>query len=210
MAAELLVKKINQNAQLPKRGSVCAAGYDVCSSENMTIKPQCIGIVPTGLQIAVADGHYGRLASRSGLYTKHLISVGAGVIDSDYRGELKVVLHNFGNADFEVKVGDRIAQLIIEVIATPKVVEVDELPSSDRGAGGFGSTGVNTTKIETKEEAEKAEILYVPICSQCGVKLVNVEYLHSFAWKCTICQKITVHADHFDKQSNKLILGYST
>lgn len=85
----------------------------------------------------------GRIAPRSGLAVKHGISTGAGVIDADYRGQVKILLFNHGDKDFEVKEGDRIAQLILERIYTPEVVEVEELEESVRGAGGFGSTGTN-------------------------------------------------------------------
>lgn len=82
------------------------------------------------------------VAPRSGLAWKHSIDVGAGVVDADYRGPVGVILFNHSDVDFEVKVGDRIAQLIVEKIVTPQVVEVDDLDATVRGAGGFGSTGV--------------------------------------------------------------------
>ncbi len=85
----------------------------------------------------------GRIAPRSGLASKHFIDTGAGVIDADYRGPVKVLLFNHNEADFEVKEGDRVAQLIVERIYTPEVLEVQELEASVRGAGGFGSTGTN-------------------------------------------------------------------
>ncbi len=87
------------------------------------------------------SGTDGRVAPRSGLASKHFIDTGAGVIDSDYRGQVKVLLFNHAETDFEVKEGDRVAQLIIERIYTPEVVVVEELEESVRGAGGFGSTG---------------------------------------------------------------------
>lgn len=83
----------------------------------------------------------GRIAPRSGLAAKHMIDTGAGVIDADYRGQVKVLLFNHGENDFDVKEGDRIAQLVLERIYTPEVLEVQELEESVRGAGGFGSTG---------------------------------------------------------------------
>jgi dUTPase len=83
----------------------------------------------------------GRIAPRSGLASKHFIDTGAGVIDADYRGQVKVLLFNHAETDFEIKEGDRIAQLVLERIYTPDVVEVQELEASVRGAGGFGSTG---------------------------------------------------------------------
>jgi dUTP pyrophosphatase len=85
----------------------------------------------------------GRIAPRSGLASKNFIDTGAGVIDADYRGPVKVLLFNHADTDFPVKEGDRIAQLVIERIYTPEVVEVQELEASVRGAGGFGSTGAN-------------------------------------------------------------------
>ena len=87
-------------------------------------------------------GLCGFVAPRSGLTWKHSIDVGAGVIDADYRGPVGVILFNHSDVDFEVKVGDRVAQMIIEKILTPEVAEVDDLDSTVRGAGGFGSTGV--------------------------------------------------------------------
>jgi dUTP pyrophosphatase len=90
--------------------------------------------------IPTADG---RIAPRSGLASKNFIDTGAGVIDADYRGPVKVLLFNHADTDFPVKEGDRIAQLVIERIYTPEVVEVQELEASVRGAGGFGSTGTN-------------------------------------------------------------------
>lgn len=88
----------------------------------------------------------GRIAPRSGLAAKNFIDVGAGVIDADYRGQVKVLLFNHSDADFVVKEGDRVAQLVLERIYTPEVVEVQELEESVRGAGGFGSTGVSEVK----------------------------------------------------------------
>jgi len=98
-------------------------------------------LVDTDISMAVPEGTYGRIAPRSGLAAKHMIDTGAGVIDADYRGQVKVLLFNHGEKDFEVKEGDRIAQLVLERIYTPEVVEVKELEESVRGAGGFGSTG---------------------------------------------------------------------
>ncbi len=121
--------------------SANAAGYDLCSVSNLTIPTHGKALVPTGLAIATPPGTYGRIAPRSGLAWKKMIGIGAGVIDADYRGELKVVMFNHGDEAFEVAEGDRIAQLILERIETPHVVEVVDLGETDRGAGGFGSTG---------------------------------------------------------------------
>ncbi|KAI8985094.1 dUTPase-like protein [Pilobolus umbonatus] len=100
-----------------------------------------ISIVQTDISIAIPEGHYGRVAPRSGLTVKHHLDVGAGVIDADYRGPLGVVMFNFSSVDYKVKRGDRIAQLIIETIITPDVLEVESLEISERGARGFGSSG---------------------------------------------------------------------
>jgi dUTP pyrophosphatase len=138
----LLVKKLTESAQAPVRGSAFAAGYDLYSAKETVIPAKGKALVDTGLAIAVPEGTYGRVAPRSGLASKHFIDTGAGVIDADYRGEVKVLLFNFSDVDFTVKVGDRIAQLVLERIYTPEVMVVEELEESVRGAGGFGSTGL--------------------------------------------------------------------
>jgi dUTP pyrophosphatase len=112
-------------AKLPTRGSAQAAGYDLYACEDTVIPKGGRKVVQTGISIALPEGHYGRVAPRSGLAVKYGIDTGAGVVDSDYRGLLGVVLFNFGEADFPFKAGDRIAQLIIEKISTPDVVEVE-------------------------------------------------------------------------------------
>ena len=137
----LYVKKLRNNAAIPKRGTEEAAGYDVASSEEVTVPAKGKVVVKTGISVAVPEGCYGRIAPRSGLAVKKFIDVGAGVIDADYRGEVGVVLFNHSEEDFKVKPGDRIAQLILEKIDTPQVKEVEELPDTTRGAKGFGSTG---------------------------------------------------------------------
>nr|XP_008377419.2 deoxyuridine 5'-triphosphate nucleotidohydrolase-like [Malus domestica] len=137
-----LVKKLSEKAVLPARGSPHSAAYDLSSATETKVPARGKALVPTDLSIAVPEGTYARIAPRSGLAWKHSIDVGAGVIDADYRGPVGVVLFNFSNVDFEIKEGDRIAQLIIEKIITPDVVEVEDLDSTARGAGGFGSTGV--------------------------------------------------------------------
>ncbi|GAA5955736.1 hypothetical protein JCM8115_006838 [Rhodotorula mucilaginosa] len=140
-AASFLVQRLSQAAQLPTRGSALAAGYDLYSAEDKSVPAQGKALISTGLAIAVPEGTYGRVAPRSGLASKHMIDTGAGVIDADYRGEVKVLLFNLSQTDFEVKQGDRVAQLILERIVTPEVQEVESLAETVRGAGGFGSTG---------------------------------------------------------------------
>jgi dUTP pyrophosphatase len=103
-------------------GSVNAAGYDMFASEPTTIPAHGKKLVSTGVSMAIPVGNYGRIAPRSGLACKNFIDVGAGVIDADYRGELKVLLFNFGETDFQVAEGDRIAQLIIEKYTQTELV----------------------------------------------------------------------------------------
>ncbi|XP_043379590.1 deoxyuridine 5'-triphosphate nucleotidohydrolase, mitochondrial isoform X2 [Chelonia mydas] len=133
--------KLSENASTPSRGSARAAGYDLYSAYNYVIPAMEKAIVKTDIQISLPSGCYGRVAPRSGLAAKHFIDVGAGVIDEDYRGNVGVVLFNFGKEDFEVKKGDRIAQLICERIFYPELEEVQVLDDTERGTGGFGSTG---------------------------------------------------------------------
>ena len=138
----LLVSLLTPYASPPTRGSAFAAGYDIYAAHDCTIPARGKTLVSTDLAIAVPEGTYGRIAPRSGLASKHFIDTGAGVIDADYRGEVKVLLFNFGEKEFEVKRGERVAQLVLERIYTPEVVVVKgELEKSVRGAGGFGSTG---------------------------------------------------------------------
>ncbi|XP_028778344.1 deoxyuridine 5'-triphosphate nucleotidohydrolase [Neltuma alba] len=138
----LRVKKLSDKAVLPSRASSLSAGYDLSSAVETKVPARGKALVATDLSIAIPEGTYARIAPRSGLAWKHSIDVGAGVIDADYRGPVGVILFNYSDADFEVKVGDRIAQLIIERIMTPEVEEVEDLDSTARGEGGFGSTGV--------------------------------------------------------------------
>ncbi|KAH8814167.1 deoxyuridine 5'-triphosphate nucleotidohydrolase [Hyaloscypha sp. PMI_1271] len=137
----LLIKKLSEKAKLPTRGSAFAAGYDIYAAKDTVVPARGKVLVDTDISMAVPDGTYGRIAPRSGLASKHMIDTGAGVIDADYRGQVKVLLFNHGEKDFEVKEGDRVAQLVLERIYTPEVMEVKELEESVRGAGGFGSTG---------------------------------------------------------------------
>lgn len=139
----LHVKKLSENAIIPVRGSPLSAGFDLASAENTVIKAGCRGIVKTDLSIACPPNTYARIAPRSGLAVKKFIDVGAGVVDADYRGPVGVVMFNFGTEDFEVKMGDRVAQLILEKISMANTMEVSNLDETERGAGGFGSTGVS-------------------------------------------------------------------
>ena len=142
MSLLLKVKLLSEHATLPSRATHGSAGYDLAASHMTVVPRHGKTLVQTDISILVPQGHYGRIAPRSGLALKHHIDVGAGVIDPDYRGPVGVILFNHGPEDFHVKQGDRIAQLILEQISTPPVVEVDDLEDSVRGEGGFGSTGI--------------------------------------------------------------------
>jgi dUTP pyrophosphatase len=134
--------KLDDRATLPSRGSEHAAGLDLYSIENISLQPGERAAVRTGLAVAIPIGFYGRVAPRSGLAVKHGIDVMAGVIDSDYRGELRCALINLGTESFEITEGMRIAQLIVEAIRVPEPVWSLELSDTVRGDGGFGSSGV--------------------------------------------------------------------
>ena len=139
----MYVQKLSSNALLPTMGSRHAAGYDLYAVEDVILPPHGKALVCTGLAIELPFGTYGRIAPRSGLASKFFIDIGAGVIDADYRGELKVLMFNHSNTVFNVSMKDRIAQLIIEKIENPEVVEVDALDyTTERGKEGFGSTGM--------------------------------------------------------------------
>jgi dUTP pyrophosphatase len=139
------VYKTEGSAVIPTRGSSFAAGYDLSSVETLTINPGDRACVSTGLKIAIPKGWYGRIAPRSGLAVKNGIHVGAGVIDEDYLGVIKVVIFNLGREPFIITPGMRIAQLIFEVYGSFELKEVmteSELGNTSRGEQGFGSTGV--------------------------------------------------------------------
>mmetsp|Transcript_5138 Transcript_5138/g.15367 ORF Transcript_5138/g.15367 Transcript_5138/m.15367 type:complete len:176 (-) Transcript_5138:779-1306(-) len=137
----LKVKRLSEFAVLPQRGSVGAAGYDLSSAHDCTVPAGGNLVVKTDLSVALPADCYARIAPRSSLAVRHMISTAAGVVDSDYRGNIGVVLFNHGPTDFKVERGDRIAQMILERIYTPQVEEVDELDKTERNDGGYGSTG---------------------------------------------------------------------
>ena len=128
-------------AWIPTWGSPNAAGYDLYSAEDKIVLAHRRMIIDTQISIATPPGTYGRIAPQSGLAAKNMIATGAGVIDTDYRGIVFVLLFNHSDEDLKVKKGDRVAQLILEKIATPKVEQVEELDKTIRGDQGFGSTG---------------------------------------------------------------------
>lgn len=138
-------KKLNPNAVVPFRGSENAAGYDLCAciENSVTIKSGQTVKIGTGLAIAVPVGYFGAIFARSGLAAKEGLRPAncVGVADSDYRGEYIVALHNDSDTDRIVENGERIAQLVIMPYLAVEFTETDAIDSTERGAGGFGSTG---------------------------------------------------------------------
>jgi dUTP pyrophosphatase len=145
MAIDVLVTRLAHGAglALPSRATPGAAGMDIVSAVDTCIAPGARALVPTGLCIAVPQGYEVQLRPRSGLALKHGVTLPntPATIDSDYRGELQVIMINLGDAAFEIHRGDRIAQLLVQRVEPVEFREVAELPKSDRGQGGFGSTG---------------------------------------------------------------------
>lgn len=132
---------LDKNARVPTRGSAEAAGYDLCAVHDGVIDPGARLLVGTGIAIEIPSGTYGRIAPRSGLALNYGVHIGAGVVDRDYRGEVRVLVWNLGTDRYEFKRGDRIAQLILEKIETPDVHVISSQSTTGRGTGGFGSTG---------------------------------------------------------------------
>jgi dUTP pyrophosphatase len=132
-----------QGLDLPHYATAGAAGMDVLAAEDVTLAPGARHAVATGLSVAIPEGYEIQVRPRSGLALKHGISVpnSPGTIDSDYRGELKVIMINHGAEAFAIRRGDRVAQLVLAAVTRGTWVEVAELDATDRGAGGFGSTG---------------------------------------------------------------------
>jgi len=137
----LRFKQLDPRAVLPRRGSARSAGLDICSIEDLEIGPGQRIAARTGLAVAIPPGFYGRVAPRSGLAAKNGLDVLAGVIDSDYRGEVQCLLYNTGDEKIILPAGNKICQLIVEQIIMPEAVWATDLEETVRGAGGFGSTG---------------------------------------------------------------------
>ena len=146
------MKRTNVNAKLLIRRTVRAVGYDLAAAQAVVVPAHGKCPVKTGLAMALPPGCYGRIAPRSGLALKRFIDIGARVIDSDYRGEVGVILFNIGTEDFVVNMGNKIARLIFEKIKTPILKEVNDLEATRRGNKGYGSTGISTKNSETSQE----------------------------------------------------------
>lgn len=137
------MRRLDRDLPLPARARPDDAGLDLYAAETVTLEPGARALIPTGLALAIPPGHAGFVLPRSGLALRHGLTClnTPGLIDAGYRGEVKVLLINHDRAAATVTRGDRIAQLVIQRVEPTDLVEVDELPPSDRGPGGFGSTG---------------------------------------------------------------------
>src|SRR6266478_1059684 len=140
-AQTLSFKRLDDRAILPTHGSALAAGHDLYSIEELAIEPRQRLLAQTGLAVAIPEGHYGRIAPRSGLALRTGLDVLSGVIDADYRGEIGCLLYNTGDETINLPAQSKICQLIIEKIITPEAAWADEINETDRGSGEFGSTG---------------------------------------------------------------------
>ena len=142
---KILIKKTNKEVITPKYKTDGSSGVDLSAflKKKVVIKPNSSELIPTGLQVAIPEELEIQIRPRSGLAAKESIGVlnSPGTIDSDYRGELKIILFNHGNKDFIINNGDRIAQMVLVPILKMEFEEVDSLPNTVRGQGGFGSTG---------------------------------------------------------------------
>lgn len=141
--AQVKIRKNLTTAQIPKYATEHAAGADLSSAEQVTIYPGTRYAVDTGLSFEIDPGYEVQIRPRSGLALKSGITVlnTPGTIDADYRGPVKVILYNSSNQNFEVNIGDRIAQMVVAQVESACFVEVEELSNTARGTGGFGSTG---------------------------------------------------------------------
>jgi dUTP pyrophosphatase len=137
------IKKLIENAIIPQYQTAKSAGFDLHSIEDYTIQPNERVLIKTGISMAIDDGYELQIRPRSGIAYKHGITVlnSPGTVDSDYRGEIMILLINHSNDEFIIQVGERIAQGVINQIVQASFDEVDELNDTDRGSGGFGSTG---------------------------------------------------------------------
>ena len=143
---EVLIKRLSKNIELPKYETSGSSGLDLSANieKQIKIEPGKTSIIPTGISVSIPKNFEIQIRSRSGLAAKSQISVlnSPGTIDADYRGELKVILINLGNKTFVVERGARIAQMVLCPVVKAKFKEVDNLDDTERGAGGFGSTGL--------------------------------------------------------------------
>jgi dUTP pyrophosphatase len=140
---KLEVKRLDPSVPLPTYAREGDAGLDLCAAQELTLEPGARGVVGSGLAIAIPPGYAGLMLPRSGLALTHGLTVlnSPGLVDAGYRGEVKILLINHGATPVTVTRGQRVAQLVIQRVERVEPIEVPELPPSERGAGGFGSTG---------------------------------------------------------------------
>lgn len=137
---KIKVKKLSSDAIVPKYAHEDDAGLDVYSIQNLVLKPHYRAVVKTGISMELPKNHVALVWDKSGMASKGIKTMG-GVIDAGYRGEYKIVLVNLSSKDFEIKKGQKIAQILIQKVEKPEIEEVKKLKKSSRGGGGFGSTG---------------------------------------------------------------------
>jgi dUTP pyrophosphatase len=169
----LLIKWLDDNAKLPIRRSDLAAGIDIMANQDIMIPPARRSPVKTGIALAAPPGTYARIAPRSGLAVKYGIDIGAGVIDEDYRGEIQGVLINNSTIPFQVRPGDRIAQLILEKILRAVPEETKDLSETIRGSQGFGSTGLEEILNARIISAVKAMKFHPEFCQRVHTKALQ-------------------------------------
>ena len=136
------IKKLRNDAVVPSYAHAHDAGMDLYACERMVITAGTRGLVPTGIAMAIPAGYVGLIWDKSGVALKFGLKVMGGVIDSGYRGEIKVIVHNLSSADYVVKAGEKVAQMLIQQVMQMPITEVEDLDSTTRGEGGFGSTGL--------------------------------------------------------------------
>jgi dUTP pyrophosphatase len=147
-------KKLNKNAEIPNYATIGSAGADLkaCIDREIVLSPQKIEIIPTGITIEIPKGFFGMVCPRSGLASKHGITLinSPGILDSDYRGELKLLMINHSSTPFSIENGMRVAQLIIVPFQKVEWIEREELTDTVRGTGGIGSTGIRCAKADIR------------------------------------------------------------
>ncbi len=139
----ILVRLLREGVSVPRPMTAGAAGVDLAAAEAVSLEPGQVSRVPTGLAVAIPEGYEAQIRPRSGLALHHAVGMlnSPGTIDSDYRGEICVILINHGRDVYRVQRGDRIAQMVVQRVVRPRLVERSELPGTPRGDGGFGHTG---------------------------------------------------------------------
>ncbi|MDP3970501.1 MAG: dUTP diphosphatase [bacterium] len=136
------IQKLSKNATLPNYAHEHDAGMDLYSANEIEIPPHSRVLVPTGIAVAISEGYVGLIWDKSGIATKNGITTLAGVIDAGYRGEINVLVHNLSDTPYLVGTRNKIAQMLIQPVITPEIIETEALSSSDRGDKGFGSSGI--------------------------------------------------------------------